>query len=117
MRHAARSSNKYHAVKTTADGYTFDSKAEAARYGELKLLERAGEITGLVVHPLFGLAAGNDARTTIGCYEGDFAYKTRPIERLVVEDVKGIDTPLSVWKRRHVKAQYGIDVQIVKGRR
>ena len=36
--------NKYHAIKTTVDGITFDSRAEARRYRELKLLERAGVI-------------------------------------------------------------------------
>ena len=32
--------NKYHAKKTTVDGIEFDSKLEANRYCELKLLER-----------------------------------------------------------------------------
>lgn len=36
--------NKYKAVKTTVDGIKFDSKAEARRYTQLKLLERAGQI-------------------------------------------------------------------------
>ena len=29
------------------DGYNFDSKAEASRWGELRLMERAGEISDL----------------------------------------------------------------------
>jgi hypothetical protein len=36
--------SKFHAKRTQVDGIWFDSKAEAGRYGELKLLERAGEI-------------------------------------------------------------------------
>jgi len=34
--------NKYGAKKTVVDNITFDSKKEAARYQELKLLEKAG---------------------------------------------------------------------------
>ena len=47
--------NKYHAIKTTVDGITFDSRAEARRYRELKLLERAGVIENLVLQPKFEL--------------------------------------------------------------
>lgn len=38
---------KYHNRKTVIDGITFDSAKEARRYMELKLLERAGEISNL----------------------------------------------------------------------
>ena len=36
--------SKYHAVPTTIDNIRFASKAEARRYRELRLLEKAGEI-------------------------------------------------------------------------
>lgn len=39
--------SKYGAVKTEVDGIKFDSKHEALRYQELRLLEQAGEITNL----------------------------------------------------------------------
>ena len=39
--------NKYHAVQTEVDGIRFDGKAEAARWSELRLAERAGAITQL----------------------------------------------------------------------
>lgn len=112
--------SKYGAQRTTVDGITFDSKAEAKRYGELKLLEKAGEIESLEVHPRYELIAASTTGTvrgaisplrSVGFYEADFSYYDT--ERRV-EDVKGRDTPLSKWKRKHVKAQYGIDVQIVK---
>ncbi len=38
--------HKYHAVKTERDGYTFDSRAEAAHYDYLKALQQSGEIVG-----------------------------------------------------------------------
>ena len=44
---------KYNAVKTSIDGHKFDSKAEAKRYTELKLLERAGEISNLELQPKY----------------------------------------------------------------
>ena len=44
---------KYGNTKVKVDGITFDSKAEARRYGELKLLERAGEITSMELQPTF----------------------------------------------------------------
>lgn len=39
--------NKYSNKKVTIDGITFDSKKEANRYCELKLLQRAGKIKNL----------------------------------------------------------------------
>lgn len=71
---------KYGNVPTVVDGIRFDSKAEAKRYGELKLLERAGEIRDLTCHPSYPIAGK-------ACYVADFAY----IEggRQIAEDVKG----------------------------
>ncbi|MDD3747626.1 MAG: DUF1064 domain-containing protein, partial [Anaerostipes sp.] len=43
--------SKYGARKTVIDGITFDSKREAKRYQELKLLEQAGEISYLELQP------------------------------------------------------------------
>ena len=39
--------NKYRAKKVSIDGNSFDSKREAERYTELKLLLRAGKIKNL----------------------------------------------------------------------
>jgi hypothetical protein len=114
--HACRSRSKYRAVRTEVDGIRFHSKREATRYQELRLLERAGELHGLVLQPAYRLVVGDWA---IGHYVADFAYCTcdepetcqRTAE--VVEDAKGIDTPLSKWKRRHTEAQYQIEIQLV----
>lgn len=108
--------SKYHAVPTVVDGIRFASKAEARRYGELKLAERAGRIADLELQPKFPLHV-NGAR--IGEYRGDFAYtevlEGKPAGR-VVEDVKGMDLPLSRWKRKHVWAEYGVNVVVVRPR-
>ena len=46
-------------------------------------------------------------------YRADFSYFERTTNgwRFVVEDCKGYRTDLYEWKRRHMKAQYGIDVK------
>lgn len=112
-----KSRSKYGAVRTKVDGVTFASKAEARRYGELKMLERADKIHDLVLQPKFSLDAALGER--IGEYRGDFQYCdcNTPHDcrgTFQVEDVKGFDTPLSAWKRKHVAAQYGITVVLVK---
>lgn len=104
--------HKYGAVATTVDGITFASKAEAKRYCELKLLQKAGVVRNLTLQVPLVLSAGNDRRTSVGKYVADFVY-----EELVgqdwchrVEDVKGFKTPLYRWKKKHVEAQYGITI-------
>ena len=119
---AMRKRHKYGAKPCVIEGIRFASQKEGARYQELRLLEKAGEIHELDVQPRYPLEAlsltGNRSRP-LGEYWGDFVYcecdrGERCVQsRLVVEDVKGYDTPLSKWKRRHVEAQYGIRVVIV----
>ena len=46
---------KYHNTKTVADSIKFDSKLEAERYAQLKILERAGVIRALELQPSFEL--------------------------------------------------------------
>jgi len=95
--------NKYRAKKTTVDGIKFDSKKEAARYRDLKLLEKAGEITDLELQPKYDLIV-ND--TKCGFYKADFRYIENGKE--VVEDVKGMKTPVYNIKKKLIKAIYGI---------
>jgi len=99
--------HKYGAVRTEVDGVKFASKAEARRYSELKLLERAGQIFGLQLQPPFRLEVG---RECIGIYKADFSYRDKRDGRTVVEDVKGFKTELYRWKKKHVEAQYGITI-------
>lgn len=103
---------KYHNVKVEIDGLTFDSQAEARRYGELRLLERDGEIRELGHHARFPLVVhGQDC----GYYEADFVYITREGER-TVEDVKSPATrKLAVYrlKAKLVWAIYGLTVREV----
>lgn len=102
--------HKFFAKAVTIDGHRFASKAEGARYVELRLLEKAGEIRGLVLQPRFTLHVG---RVLIGTYVADFAYEDAAGTR-VVEDVKGLDLPLGRWKRKHFEAQYGQPVRVIR---
>jgi hypothetical protein len=84
--------NKYNARKVTIDDIEFDSKAEARRYGELKLLESAGEIRELVVHPRFELLCAEDwngKHYRPVSFTPDFQYFEVSSGKTVVEDVKG----------------------------
>lgn len=100
---------KYRAKPTVVDGVRFASRKEAARYRELKLLEKAGQIRGLTLQVPFVLSAGP---TSIGKYVADFVYEERIDQDWChrIEDVKGFKTPLYRWKRKHMIAQYGIKI-------
>ena len=83
---------KYHNTKTVADGIKFDSKLEAERYAQLKILERAGVIRDLELQPSFELLPsfrknGKTWRKTV--YKADFRYILADGDRIIIEDVKG----------------------------
>lgn len=87
--------NKYYNKKTTIDGITFDSKIEAKRYKELKLMEQAGLIKDLVLQPQYELLKGFKRRGKTYrkvTYIADFAYFDNEKNRKVIEDVKGFET-------------------------
>ena len=101
---------KYGNVRTRIDNFTFDSKLEARRYGELKLLEKAGEIHDLEIHPRYPLDVNG---TRVCTYVADFVYRdTRGT--LHVEDVKGMRTALFILKKKLMHAVWGIEVEEVK---
>jgi hypothetical protein len=83
---------KYHNTKTVADGIKFDSKLEAERYAQLKILERAGVIRELELQPSFDLLPsfkknGKTWRRTV--YKADFRYISCEDDSYIIEDVKG----------------------------
>lgn len=99
---------KYRNIPTEVDGIKFASKREAVRYSQLKLLERAGEISQLELQPVFKLAVGErPVRFTSGRqakYIADFAYWDG--EKRVVEDAKGMLTPEYKLKKAMVEAMF-----------
>ena len=98
--------NKFHNVRTEIDGHIFPSKHEAARYCELVVLEKAGEISNLLLHPSYDISHnGKD----ICRYVADFEYFTRDGKR-VVEDAKGVRTPVYKLKKKMMSVICGIDI-------
>ena len=95
--------NKYGNVKTTLDGITFDSKLEASRYAELKLLERAGEIQQLQLQPKFTLQDAfekNGKKYRAIVYIADFMYFDNQKRKWIVEDTKGMKTDVYELKKK-----------------
>ena len=110
MRHKAIS--KYRAKRVADSGYLFASKLEHRRYCELRLLEKAGEIRGLMVHPRYEIIWPGETKR-ICIVELDFLYTDKKGD-IHNEDVKGKDTAMSNLKRKLLKAATGIVVEIVK---
>jgi len=109
---------KYGNKKTKVDDIAFDSKREADRWLDLRLLERAGRITGLRRQVAFELAPAikfdGAARTKPALrYFADFEYFENGAR--IVEDVKSVATAKKeafVIKRHLMKHLHGIDVRI-----
>lgn len=116
--------NKYKNTKTIVDGIEFDSRKEAARYKELKLLEAAGEISNLEMQVKFVLIPTQREPDFVGVrggikkgkviekecsYLADFVY-IRDGE-VIVEDTKGIKTKDYIIKRKLMLYLLGIRIQ------
>lgn len=94
--------NKYQAQKTIVDGITFDSKKEAHRYKELKLLERAGEISSLQLQTPYELQPSfkHNGKTIRAIkYVADFTY-TDKAGKIHIEDTKGVKTKEYLIKKK-----------------
>ena len=93
MNYFKKKGSKYSNIITMVDGIKFHSKAEAKRYSELKLLEKAKAITNLKLQPRYTLQEkftknGTNYRKIE--YIGDFEYIENGIT--IIEDVKSLAT-------------------------
>lgn len=107
---------KYHNFKfTTSDG-NFDSRREYDRWCELKLLQRAKEISGLkrqVRYELIPAQKINGKVVERKCeYIADFVYQDK-YGNTVVEDAKGFKTKDYIIKRKLMLHRYGIHIREV----
>ena len=102
--------SKYGAKPETVDGIRFASKAEAKRYLQLKLLEKAKFIRDLELQPVFALEVNGQH---ICKYIADFRYFDVEKGETVIEDVKGYAPPLFAVKAKLMKAIHGIEVRVV----
>jgi hypothetical protein len=119
--------SKYGSKKIEIDGVKFDSKREATRWTQLKLLERAGEITDLkrqvkflliparrepdIIGPKGGVKKGRIIEREAS-YVADFVYKDKNGET-VVEDSKGFRTKEFILKRKLMLWIYDIQIKEV----
>ena len=107
---------KYHNKITTYKGIKFHSRKEASRYWELLVMEKAGQIENLqrqvyyLLKPTQRNESGKVLFKKMG-YVADFVYRRNG--ELVVEDVKGVRTPLYKWKRAEMYEKYHILVEEV----
>lgn len=103
-RPAIAKQHKFGAIPTVVDGIRFASAKEAKRYGELLLLQKAGEISDLQMQVAYPLVI-----TTR--YIADFVYTENG--RKVVEDVKGFRTKEYLRKRKYLLQQHNISIKEV----
>ena len=128
---------KYGSKKTILDGISFDSKKEANRWAELKILEKAGKIEDLRRQVKFVLIpaqyedstevyqrGANKGKPKRGkllehecAYIADFVYRVVETDRTTVEDVKGCKVSkaydIFVIKRKLMLERYGIKIKEV----
>lgn len=102
---------KYKNKKVVIDNIGFDSKREAARYNELKLMQNAGLINDLKCHPEYKIAVNDVDICTVIL---DFRYFDLKKGLMFIEDVKGKDNDFSRLKRKLVEAMYDMKVTLVK---
>lgn len=106
--------SKFGNIRVEEDGHTFDSKKEARRYRELRLMERSGEIDKLELQPVYRFEHNG---VLIGKYTPDFRYEDTRTGELIVEDVKAESKAARsrdyILRKKMLKAFYGIDVQEV----
>ena len=125
--------SKYHSKRTIYDGIVFASAKEARRWQDLKLMEAAGEISGLDRQVKFLLIPAQREKTTGTYYRGkrrgqpkpgrviekecsyyaDFVYTDRRSGEKVVEDTKGVRTEAYKIKRKLMLYVHGIRIKEV----
>jgi hypothetical protein len=100
--------HKYYARATTCSAnHRHPSAKEANRCAELRLLEKGGELGDLKFQPRYKLVVDE---VTICTYVADFSYIDVRAQKYVVEDVKGVLTPVYRLKKKLMMAIHGIEI-------
>lgn len=108
---ANKRGNKFKAVRTVVDGEAFGSKREAAVFGDLLNLERAGEIKNLRAHPRFPIHVNGDLIET---YTADADYFDKAGLYHVIDVKSPATAKTRDFKRtcRLMRAVHGINVEV-----
>ena len=119
---------KYHNTNVVVDGFEFQSKKEAYRWQELRLLEKAGEISDLRRQVKYTLIPAQK-ETTVEIrknmtpkrtervverecsYVADFVYEEDG--KTIVEDAKGMKTEVYRIKKKLMLYVHGIKIREV----
>jgi hypothetical protein len=108
--------NKYRNRKIVVDNIRFDSNLEATRYRQLKLLQRAKQISNLRLQVPFLLQEGfkKNGKTHRKIeYIADFVYEENG--QTIVEDVKGLQTDVFKLKHKIFEKVYpDLELKIIK---
>lgn len=120
----ASPANKYHAIKVTFDGITFDSKKEGYHYLRLKLLQQEGKISNLRLQVPYELLPAIYEDEVIHLktkdkvvrklvqrpvtYVADFVYTQDGHD--VVVDTKGLRLGDYIIKKKMMRAILGINI-------
>lgn len=109
IRRAAIGRSKFGNKRTKVGDRMFDSKGEAARGMELRIMERAGLIRDLQFQVTFPLFGKNGAR--VCNYRADYTYFDVELGRDVTEDFKGLRTDLYRLKAKLFEDNYGVPIR------
>lgn len=111
---AEKKKSKYNATREKVDGIFFDSKKEADTYRDLKMLLKAGEISGFCRQPEFILQEGFAEVKPI-TYRADWIifYKNGSYD---IRDDKGIETEVFKLKHKMFREKFpDLELKVVKG--
>jgi len=104
--------SKYKNIPTMVDGFRFSSKAEAAHYQDLVIMQRVGLVNWFIRQPRFDIGAGV-------VYVADFLVHWNKSgdgytnEHVSVQDVKGALTQAFEIKRKLFEEIYG-PLEVIK---
>jgi hypothetical protein len=107
--------NKYKNKKVETNGIIFASVKEYKRYKELKLLEKAGEITNLELQKKYELQpkyVNNDGKIIRAIhYIADFVYYDKKKNKYIIEDTKGYRTEVYKLKKKMFEYKYDLVIK------
>ena len=107
--------NKYKNKKVKANGVKYDSKKEAKRGLELKLMEKAKLISNLELQKRYELQPSytnnNGKHIRAIYYIADFVYYDNKQKKYIIEDVKGYRNEVYKLKKKLFEYKYNLVIK------